>query len=100
MVTASSVCPKCQHPAHGDRCEIFLVKDDPRGGLESGVSFGEQCPCVMSMDEKRAREILGDAIRPDGSLDNVKQLVDLQGNYDADQLEALAWWIRNTKVQK
>lgn len=56
------------------------------------------------MNEAKAREILGDTIRPDGSLYHGLQYVywvpeekdvTLDSDFSADELEAIAWWMRN-----
>lgn len=67
------------------------------------------------MNEKRAREILGNvegrtgAIHPDGRLYNLGAYLDwapgyenatLDGEFTADQLEAIAWWMRNAASLK
>lgn len=57
------------------------------------------------MDEKQAREILGTWIKPDGGLyDGLQYLSYIPGDLDAmldarftaDELEAIAWWMRYT----
>ena len=59
------------------------------------------------MNEEKAREILGDTINSDGSLFcldhyivwNVGDMVvTLDCQFNADELEALAWWMRNKGV--
>jgi len=64
------------------------------------------------MDETRAREILGDIIAPDGVglrpgggysagwifWDATDKLCTLDGAYTADQLEAMAYWMRSKGV--
>ena len=56
------------------------------------------------MDEAKAREILGDAINPDGGLYNLGWYLGwppgnadatLDGSFTADDLDAIAWWMRN-----
>jgi len=60
------------------------------------------------MDEKKAREILGDAIQNDGTLGTLageyldwpsarggKETAVLDGEFTPEQLEAICWWIRN-----
>jgi hypothetical protein len=58
------------------------------------------------MTEQRAREILGEQITADGRLDprvpwpNAPRKpgpmeVYLEDTYSADELEAIAWWMRN-----
>jgi hypothetical protein len=59
------------------------------------------------MDEKRAREILGEAIRPGDWLRAEEEFshwppyghdnttIQLDGRFTADELEAMAWWMRN-----
>ncbi|MBV2128176.1 hypothetical protein [Arsukibacterium indicum] len=57
------------------------------------------------MDEARAREILGDAITPDGRIvlvsdwyefnDNHKPPLIIEGELSLEQLEAITWWMRN-----
>jgi len=56
------------------------------------------------MDRKQANKILGDKIKdPDGSLYSLKEYLrwkvgdkkaSLDGNFTADDLEAIAWWMR------
>lgn len=57
----------------------------------------------IPMDESRAREILGEAVQEDGSLHRfLHQLivwvpglaVRLSGEFTADELEAIAFWMR------
>jgi len=57
------------------------------------------------MTEARARVILGPAVNPDGSLDQLSQYLSwnpgeetacLDSDFEADELEAIAWWMRNT----
>ncbi|OYV01649.1 MAG: hypothetical protein CFE26_22745 [Verrucomicrobiales bacterium VVV1] len=62
------------------------------------------------MNETTARQLLKGAIRPDGSLvqlsyhyliwpSNVEgDLITVDGYLTAEELEALAWWMKNTKV--
>jgi len=56
------------------------------------------------MNEAKAREILGDWIKPDGGLYCLGRYVSwhtsapdacLDDNFTADELEAIAWWMRN-----
>jgi hypothetical protein len=54
------------------------------------------------MDETRAREILGKWVTGDNKLYSLGpyvsvrgQQLELEGDFDADTLEALAWWLRN-----
>jgi hypothetical protein len=58
------------------------------------------------MNEEKAREILGPDIGADGSLfggENYlhwspgEQSATLDGSFTADDLEAIAWWMRNKK---
>lgn len=56
------------------------------------------------MDEQRAREILEGAIRPDNSLSNGGWYLywngggaALDGDFCADDLEAIAWWMKNMR---
>ena len=59
------------------------------------------------MDEVEARKILGDAICDDGGLrrggsgyvwwPQYDGTVCLDDHYTADDLEAIAWWMRNAK---
>jgi len=58
------------------------------------------------MNETRAREILEDDILPDGSLSSGSnchfewevgsERIVIDGSLAAEELEALAWWMRNT----
>jgi hypothetical protein len=56
------------------------------------------------MDEKLAREILGETVRPDDRLLGFENyahwhpgdaVATLDGEFTADELEAVAWWMRN-----
>ena len=56
------------------------------------------------MDEAKARGILGKAIQPDNSLYNTGHYIGydvgdddvcLDDRFTADELEAIAWWMRN-----
>lgn len=63
------------------------------------------------MDEEKAKEILGNVIEVDGGLHSLcsgehfaytnwfkgDETATLDGEFTADQLEAIAWWIRNKK---
>ena len=68
---------------------------------------------LRTMDEAKAREILGDAVQEDNSLGGEEPfrfgiyrqwmggsitLGDVE-DLTADELEALAWWIRNKTVK-
>lgn len=56
------------------------------------------------MDEKRAREILGVAIRPDNSISCVGHYmawkpgdadIALDSTFEIEELEAILWWMQN-----
>ena len=58
------------------------------------------------MDEKQAKKILGSSIKDDGIariteyilwVDDGSNTVILDGNFNADELEAIAWWMKNKK---
>ena len=57
------------------------------------------------MTEEIAREILGGAIRDDDSLNSIRFLqwqagwdaATLDDSFTADELEAIAWWMRNKR---
>ena len=58
------------------------------------------------MDEKKAKELLAPAIQTDGWLFNLGWYLNwklgdkdatLDGSFTADDLEAIAWWMRNAK---
>lgn len=60
------------------------------------------------MDEAKAREILKAAICPDGALHGARWYLDwatdcaeaaLDGGFTADELEAIAWWMRNKRAE-
>ncbi len=66
--------------------------------------------CIMGMNEVKARQILGEAIHDDGSLGWLKDGeflewdtsanpaetdVQLDGWFSADELEAIAWWMKH-----
>lgn len=58
------------------------------------------------MNEERAREILGTRIQEDGLYDagwylgwtNTKKFATLDGEFSAEELEAIAWWMQNKSV--
>jgi hypothetical protein len=63
----------------------------------------------MNMNEERAREILKDHIRTNGELGSDEryvswglgnQTVTLDDYFTADELEAIAWWMRNNESSK
>jgi len=56
------------------------------------------------MDEQKARAILGTDVQPDGSLYCLGRYLNyvlgdetacLDADFTADELEAIAWWMRN-----
>lgn len=54
------------------------------------------------MDEAKAREILGEWIKPDGTLHHLDPYINachedvsLDGGFTTDELEAIVWWMRN-----
>ena len=55
------------------------------------------------MDEKKAREILGDTIQKDNTLYNLGWYVAcdspedicLDAHFDIEDLEAIVWWMKN-----
>lgn len=56
------------------------------------------------MNEQKAREILGNRIQPNNDLYDGSEWVDWQTSspsiqldsaFSADELEAMAWWMRN-----
>lgn len=58
------------------------------------------------MDEKRAREILAEYITEEGGLASISLYMGwtpgedtacLDDNFTADQLEAIAWWMRHSR---
>ena len=60
------------------------------------------------MNSKKAREILGDTIKTDYGLHDLYSYTDwrvgdnsvtLDGLFTANELEAIAWWMRNTKKE-
>jgi len=55
--------------------------------------------CNNAMTEARAREILGSRLTADGSFRDWPfyhgDTLALDGNFNADELEAIAWWMRN-----
>lgn len=62
---------------------------------------------VSAMDEKRAREVLGNAIQPDGGLFNsgqymawnpVNKDICLDADFTLEEVEAIAWWMRAHQV--
>lgn len=72
-----------------------------------------ECAVTTPMTEPRAREILGPALRDSGVLSesiyspfayahwepgDAKAILD--GGFTADELEAIAWWMRNAPLPK
>ena len=60
------------------------------------------------MNKEQAMEILGDMIQPDGGLFDGAHYVKwdvgskdatLDCNFDADELEAIAWWMKHNFVK-
>jgi hypothetical protein len=60
------------------------------------------------MNEEQARAILGESVEPDGSLFNLGHYiawdkdsdeVTLDCRFTADELEAIAWWMRNMDAE-
>ena len=61
------------------------------------------------MTEARARELLGDCIKPDGSLDSLghymayspgDEAITLDDVFGIDELEAMVWWMRKINAEK
>ena len=61
------------------------------------------------MDEQETRRILGDTIEPDGSLyclghykqwNLADETVCLDCSFTAEELEAIAWWMRRKRKEK
>jgi len=61
---------------------------------------------LSDMTEEKAREILGDGIKPDNSVCKSSPFIfwapgydmaTLDGGFSPDELEAIAWWMRNKK---
>ena len=61
------------------------------------------------MNEEKAREILWDYIQPDGGLycpgpyvawTPGDKTITLDGEFDAEELEAVTWWMRKTSNAK
>lgn len=69
--------------------------------------MSEEPPHYGPMTEQRAREILGEHVCADGTLEGGVEFVDwpayrddsshvrLDGEFTAEELEAIAWWMRN-----
>ena len=58
------------------------------------------------MDEKKARDILGESISPDGGLSNGghymawnpdEDRITLDCRFELEELEAIVWWMKNKK---
>ena len=58
----------------------------------------------LEMDEKKAREILGETILPNDNLFDLHNYIDwktfqhdisLDGIFEPEDLEAIAWWMKN-----
>jgi hypothetical protein len=74
------------------------------GHLQSCII--SKCKGVKDMDEHKARELLGKGIQEDGSLYNLskymcwnkgEEVAVLDGEFTADELEAIAYWMRDKK---
>jgi hypothetical protein len=83
-------------------------KGEFRDEITASLKYGEVLVEALGarMDEVRAREILGEHIQLDGTLTGIYDWMDwpyqhniesayLDGDYSADELEAIAWWMRN-----
>jgi hypothetical protein len=66
--------------------------------------MSQDAPHYGPMTEQRARDLLGECVRPDGRLLGGYDMVawqhgessaTLDGQFTADELEAIAWWMRN-----
>jgi len=77
-------------------------------GLQLGGEMKEG-GTEASMDKQGAREILKDSIRDDGSLYNLGRYIAwtpghidacLNCSFTAEELEAVAWWMRNTPYKE
>jgi hypothetical protein len=79
--------------------------NDRINGLQVELQIAKQ----SQMTEERAREVLGDTVRPDNSLRNSFQYIAwslthqpscvvLDSEFEPDELEAIAWWMRNKGV--
>ncbi len=65
------------------------------------------------MNEAKAREILGKAIKPNNTISDISQYkgwpsgadgkdhtsIILDDSFTVDELEAIVWWMRNKKVK-
>jgi hypothetical protein len=72
------------------------------------INAKKSCP----MNEKTARKLFGEVRQPDGSLRETDdnwivwpvrpdgESIQIDGGFTAEQLDALAWWIRNCPVPK
>lgn len=78
-----------------------------RHALDCGLCCGlAECDCGVIMNETRATEILSErnALSDSSGLYNLGWYLSwtagdadatLDGTFDADELEAIAWWMRN-----
>lgn len=67
--------------------------------------MSEEPPYYGPMTEQRARQILGEAVKPNDELygseeylawpSKYAEAATLDGHFTADELEAIAWWMRN-----
>jgi hypothetical protein len=72
-------------------------------------------PCVTFifqpdnvMNEAKARKVLGDTITEENEMKDMNmytdwspdgKLIQLDGQYEVDELEAMAWWMRNKAIE-
>lgn len=64
-------------------------------GCESGDPEEQRCLSSLIMDESRAREILTNSMIKGIEDRAYKEYVTLDNDFTADELEAIAWWMRN-----
>ena len=104
-------CKKCQ------KFDSVFTKEQtakPEHVSHRGIDIG-RCKGVMgkvfvikgcSMDREKAKSLLGKSVNKDGGLFNLGwylawivscETATLDGAFEADELEAIAWWMRNNK---
>jgi hypothetical protein len=114
-IAGPQVCPICnlaiksgETHIHWIDCNVLNPPNTFRVTNIHSEGEWQMTTTPQPMTEQRAREILGEAIQPNGRLYNLSWYLDwsertepdkatLDGEFTADQLEAIAWWMRNQR---
>jgi hypothetical protein len=72
--------------------DAFLGYDHYYKDIRAAVMRAVERSAASAMTEQRAREILGDTL-------NAEIIEEMKSRFTADQLEAIAWWMRNKEIK-